>query len=162
MSTTMTPETMAQPEKPKSRTGCILLGLGGGCLVLVLACAGLGSLGVFGVFAAMKSSEPYTESLQRAEQDAALKAAIGQPVTPGFLMQGNINLNNDDGEADLSYSVSGPEGSASVHVVATKIDGFWTYALMNATTDDGDVIDLIAGEVAEEVAAEQEEIGPGE
>ncbi|MCC9658871.1 cytochrome c oxidase assembly factor 1 family protein [Rhodopirellula halodulae] len=134
----------AHAEAKKSNTGCLLLGLGGGCLVVVLICGGLIGAGIFGVFAMIKSSEPYTESLAKAQTNVELQSAIGDPIEPSVLVQGNINLNNDDGKADLNYSVSGPDGSATVHVVGTKTDGNWDYTRMDATTADGTTIDLLA------------------
>lgn len=137
-------ETMAPPESPKSRTGCILLGVGGGCLVVVLLCAGTAGLGVFGLFTAIKSSDPYTQSLARAQQEPSVQAELGQPIEAGFAVQGNINLDNNDGQADLNYSISGPEGSATVEVVGTKTAGQWDYETMTVTIQaSGDVIDLL-------------------
>ncbi|QDT07867.1 Cytochrome oxidase complex assembly protein 1 [Rubripirellula lacrimiformis] len=129
------PETMAQPVPPKSRTGCLLMGIGGGCLVAILICGGLAATGVISVFALLKSSQPYTESLQRAQQNVELQQQIGTPIEPSMLVNGNVNLNNDDGEANLNYSVHGPNGSAQVKVVATKTDGNWQYQQMQVTPD---------------------------
>lgn len=117
--------------------------MGGGCLVALLVCGGLIGTGIFGVFAMIKSSEPYTESLSKAQSNVELQSVIGDPIEASALVQGNINLNNDDGEADLNYSVSGPNGSATVHVIGTKADGSWDYSRMDATTADGTTIDLL-------------------
>ena len=137
------PEPMAQPQQPKSRAGCIALGVGGGCLVVILACGGIIGLGVIGAFAAIKSSEPYSESLRRAQASAELIEELGEPIESGFLVQGNIHLNNNDGNADLNYTVSGPKGTATVNVVGSKKDGVWSYSEMNATPSDGSaLIDL--------------------
>jgi hypothetical protein len=143
MSTDVMPETLPQQQPPKSKTGCILLGIGGGCLIAILACGGLGGLGIVGLFAAIKSSEPYTESLQRAQASDEVGSKIGQPVEPDFIVSGHINLDNNHGEADLNYSITGPDGTASVDVAGTKNDGVWNYGKMNVTTSDGTVIDLL-------------------
>lgn len=39
---------------------------------------------------------------------------------------GSVQLNNDNGNADLTYDVSGPKDSGTVHVVADKRAGVWT------------------------------------
>lgn len=149
MSTATAPPPPYQPssnagEPKKSRVGCIVLGIGGGCLLIVLMCGGLAGLGVFGLFTAIKSSEPYTESLARAKANAEVAAALGEPIETGTMVQGNINLNNNDGEADLNYAISGPEGSGRVDVTATKTNGVWTYQEMTVTVDGGGpVIDLL-------------------
>ena len=143
MSTDVMPETMPQQQPPKSKTGCILLGVGGGCLVAVLVCAGLVGLGMFGIFAAIKSSEPYAESLQRAQANENVRSELGQPIEPGVMVTGNINLNNNDGVADLNYSIKGPDGTGTVDVSGTKTDGVWSYDKMNVKTSTGKVINLI-------------------
>lgn len=135
-------EPITQTAPWKSRTGCTLLGIGGGCLAVFLVCAGVGGLAVFGVFAAIKSSEPYTESLRRAQADPAVIADLGEPIQPGWFVQGNINLRNNDGDADLNYTIGGPEGSAVVDVSGTKTDGVWDYDKMNVRTSQGNKIDL--------------------
>jgi hypothetical protein len=138
-----TAQIFDQPQNPKSKTGCILLGLGGGCLVMVLVCAGLGGLGIVGLFTAIKSSQPYTESLQRTQSNEELGSKIGQPIEPDMIVMGNINLQNNDGNADLSYRVTGPDGTATIDVKGRKTDGVWSYEKMKATMDDGSVVDLL-------------------
>ncbi|WP_404307610.1 cytochrome c oxidase assembly factor 1 family protein [Neorhodopirellula lusitana] len=132
-----------QQEPKKSRTGCIVLGVGGGCLIALLICGGIITTGVVGVFALIKSSEPYTESLAKAQTNVELKSTIGDPIEPSVIVQGNINLENDGGDADLNYSVSGPNGTATVHVTGTKSGGAWNYSRMDATTQAGTKIDLL-------------------
>ena len=146
MSTEVIPETMPQQQPPKSKTGCILLGVGGGCLIAVLMCAGLGGLGLFGFFTAIKSSEPYAESLRRAQANETIGSELGQPIAAAVMVAGSINLNNDDGVADLNYSISGPDGTATVHVSGTKTDGAWSYDKMNVRTSEGSVVDLLEGD----------------
>ena len=143
MSTDAMPETMPQQQPPKSKTGCILLGVGGGCLIAVLVCAGLGGLGMFGIFAAIKSSEPYAESLRRAQANETVQSDLGQPIEAGVMVTGNINMTNNGGVADLNYSISGPDGTATVSVSGTKTDGAWSYDKMNVKTSAGSAVDLI-------------------
>ena len=99
-------------------------------------------LGV-GVMSALKSSDPYRIGLERAKANAEVKEALGEPVTPSFVVQGNINLNNDDGEADISFPVSGPKGAGQVHVQGTKTNGVWRYDEISITLEnEGKTIDL--------------------
>lgn len=139
---TQHPQDQGQLYQPKSKTGCLLWGVGGGCLFAILACAGLAGIGVVGLFAAIKMSEPYTESLQRAQASDEVAGKVGQPIEPGFMVQGNINFRNNDGDANLSYAITGPDGEGTVNVSAEKTDGVWEYDVMNVTTNDGTVIDL--------------------
>ncbi len=132
-----------QQERKKSNSGCIVVGVFGGCLIAVMVCGGVIATGVVGAFALIKSSEPYTDSLARAQTNGELRSTIGDPVDASIFVQGSIKLNNDDGNADLNYSVSGPNGTATVHVTGTKSGGNWDYSRMDATTEDGTKIDLL-------------------
>src|SRR5437667_5101741 len=62
------------------------------------------------VFSAVKSSDIYKDALARAKTHPAVIEALGSPVTEGFLLSGNTNVNGASGEANLSIPVSGPKG----------------------------------------------------
>ena len=123
---------MTQPRN-NSPFGCILRGC------LILAILGIGSCGafIFGIASLIKNSEPYREGLSLVQENETAIELIGEPIDAGFFVSGSINLNNDDGEADLSFSVSGPDGSGTVHVVGTKTNGVWTYSIIEFQPEDG-------------------------
>lgn len=111
--------------------------IGCGCLILlVLGCGGVGAC-IYGFLSLMKSSDPYQDGLSRAQESESVIQAIGDPIEPAFLLSGNINLRNDDGDANISFSISGPKGSGTVHVIGTKTDGVWSYSVMDFEPDDG-------------------------
>ena len=63
----------------------------------------------------------------------------------GWLVSGNVNVTHDQGSADMSVPVEGPNGSASVHVVGTRKGGQWTFTTVKATVEGtGTVVDLLA------------------
>lgn len=99
------------------------------CLLPVLGCGGLVAL----LFGMLKGSEPYQQSLRRVQGHAEVRAALGQPVEPSFVVMGSIHYRNRDGDADLTYDVSGPNGSGTVHVVADKRAGAWTLKTLDVT-----------------------------
>jgi hypothetical protein len=80
------------------------------------------------VFSAMKSSDVYKDALARAKTHPAVIEALGSPVTEGFLLSGNTNVNGASGEANLSIPVSGPKGKGTTYVAATKSLGRWNYS----------------------------------
>ena len=80
------------------------------------------------VFSAMKSSDVYKDALARAKTHPAVIEALGSPVTEGFLVSGNTNVNGASGEANLSIPVSGPKGKGTIYVAATKSLGRWNYS----------------------------------
>ena len=112
-------------------------------MVFVLA---FGSCGAFtwGIFALLKSSDAYTESLKQVQANDAVKNLIGSPVEPGFWLTGSININGSSGNADISYPVSGPKGSGTVYVVGTKSEGSWHYSKISFVQESSDQrVDLI-------------------
>jgi hypothetical protein len=127
------------PRRSTSRRWWLL-----GCLSLLalLLCLGVCTGLVAFVFELLKSSEPYSESLRRAQAHPDVVAALGEPIEPGWLVTGEVRLNNDAGHARLSYTVSGPRGSAAIAVIAVKDRGLWEYQQMTATLPSGERIDL--------------------
>jgi hypothetical protein len=96
------------------------------------------------VFGAMKSSDPYRFAMQTAAQDSRVAAKLGSPVHAGWLISGNISVNNDSGKADLSIPVQGSIHKGAIHVVARKSAGEWTYQQLTLKVgDDSAPVDLL-------------------
>jgi hypothetical protein len=99
-----------------------------GCLtVAALFVVFVGSI-VFIVFSAVKSTDVYKDALTRAKAHPAVVEALRSPVTDGFLVSGNTNVNGASGETNLSIPVSGPKGKGTIYVAATKSLGRWNYS----------------------------------
>ena len=80
------------------------------------------------VFSAVKSTDVYKDALTQAKAHPAVIEALGSPITEGFLLSGNTNVNGASGEANLSIPVSGPKGKGTIYVAATKSLGRWNYS----------------------------------
>jgi len=91
----------------------------------------------------MRQSTPYRDSVARAQNDPRVRAALGTPVKPGLFVSGSINTQNRDGDAKLDIPLSGPKGSGTLRVVATKTRGQWDYNRMIVTPKNGPEIDLM-------------------
>lgn len=116
-------------------TGCCLtpLVLGGAFLAFI----------VFVVFGALKQSDAYKMAVARAKADARVVAALGTPISEGWWLSGNTNVNGGSGDADLSIPISGPKGKGTIYAVATKAAGEWTYSKLVVKIDaTGETIDL--------------------
>src|SRR6266700_4243542 len=61
-------------------------------------------------------------------RNPAVIEAVGSPVTEGFLVSGNTNVNGASGEANLSIPISGPKGKGTIYVAARKSLGRWNYS----------------------------------
>ncbi|XZE53917.1 cytochrome c oxidase assembly factor Coa1 family protein [Planctomycetaceae bacterium SH139] len=139
-------QDMATTAPPDSRRGCLGWGIGCGiaaAAAIILLCGGLVAGILMLVFGIIKSSEPYQRSLQTVESSAEVQELIGSPIEAGLIPTGNVNLENSGGSADLSYTVSGPDGSANVRAIATREVGKWTFDSLTVTpTPAGEPIDL--------------------
>jgi Cytochrome oxidase complex assembly protein 1 len=116
-----------------------------GCMVPLLACAGIVAFVVVVVFGAIKSSDAYTGAMERVSSSEAVQEALGTPVEAGWLVSGSINVSGSSGNADLTIPISGPKGSGKLYVVATKSADRWRYSTLEVAVDgSGDRIDLLA------------------
>jgi hypothetical protein len=99
-----------------------------GCLsMLLLFVVFVGSVALI-VFSAMKSTDVYKDALERAKANSAVIEALGSPITEGYLVSGNTNVNGASGEANLSIPISGPNGKGTIYVAAIKSLGRWNYS----------------------------------
>jgi len=116
-----------------------------GCLTPILFCGGFFTLIISLVFGMIKSSYPYEDSLATVQSDQRVVSVLGSPVEPGFFVTGQINLNNNSGNADIAYSISGPNGEGDVYVTAVKTAGQWSYTLFEVYLDPtSQNIDMLA------------------
>lgn len=120
--------------------------VGCGCLgIIVVGIAAVFMIGA-GVFGLLKNSEPYTESLNRAQNSPAVTAALGTPIKPGFFVTGNVSFENSNGEATISYSISGPSGKGTVTVDGDKQGDVWSYSEMSVSIPgSSEKVDLLTG-----------------
>jgi hypothetical protein len=116
-------------------TGCCLTPLIlGGAFVAFL---------VLVVFGAMKQSDAYKMAVARAKSDPRVTSALGTPISEGWFLSGNTNVNGASGDADLTIPISGPKGKGTIYAVATKSAGDWTYSKLVVKIDStGETIDL--------------------
>ena len=133
-----------QPQAPKSwwgRNWKWVVPLG--CLTPVVLMIGCGVAMFFAVSGLIKSSDAYVHSFAAVSSNQAVKDALGEPIAVGLGFEGNFRSDNNQGGTDLTYSISGPKGAGTVHVIASKRDGSWTYQTnrvhINSTNEDIDV-----------------------
>jgi len=117
-----------------------------GCFSIVLLFIAFAGSIVLIVFSAVKSTDVYKDALSRAKAHPAVIEALGSPVTDGFLVSGNTNVNGAAGETNLSIPVSGPKGKGTIYVAATKSLGRWNYSgLIFEIAETHRRIDLLQG-----------------
>lgn len=108
------------------------------------------------ILSAVNSTEVYEQSKQKASESPAVQERLGTPIIVKDLsFQGDFSMSNGEGDADITYPITGPNGTGRVHFVATKSSGQeWEFHELTVSFDDGSPdVDLLA-EAAELGASE--------
>lgn len=114
----------------------------GGCGALVTCFIALFVFAMAGVLYFMRHSEVNELAVAKARQSPQIVAALGEPVEQGWWVSGNVSVSGSSGEADLTIPISGPKGSASMHIIATKDASGWKFTLFDVSLPDGSHVNL--------------------
>lgn len=79
----------------------------------------------FFVTGIMKNSEAYELSFAELKNNTEVIQMLGNPIDSGFFVTGQIRTGGGSGNAEISYSISGPNGEATAYVYAVKEMGKW-------------------------------------
>ncbi|HEX7831884.1 MAG TPA: cytochrome c oxidase assembly factor Coa1 family protein [Thermoanaerobaculia bacterium] len=113
----------------------------GGCFTVIVAFV----IVVYAIIvAAMRNSTPVEETVRHARANPQVVAALGEPIEPGLLFLGKLSFDNNDGAADITFTIKGPKGKARAYVVGT-LDGNdgWRYDEMRVKLADDTRINLL-------------------
>jgi hypothetical protein len=94
-------------------------------LVIGLCCVVCVGGGFYSIFGLIKSNYVYQHGLEMVQVNTRAQQLLGTPINAGFLVSGNVEESGSTGSADLSFPVSGPKGSGTVHAKGTKYGGSW-------------------------------------
>lgn len=101
-----------------------------GVLVVLLAVA-------FTVVTGMLKSHPVTVDAQsRVQSDAVMLEVLGQPMEFG-LVTGNVQVGAGSGQAEVTFSVSGPKGKGRVLARATQNLDAWRLTELHVQLENG-------------------------
>lgn len=130
--------------------------LGGGCLVSIILVIVIIGGAIWGVTKAVGESEPYVNAYNLATQNDAIKTALGEPIEDSFVGSNtHYNYSNGKTSVEMTIPISGPENSAVIYVVGTKINDEWTYSKLYVDINNEDNnINLLDEGVEEEEALE--------
>jgi len=103
---------------------------------------------VFALFSVLeysfRASDPYNFALKRASASPEVTAKMGSPLQVGWLVSGQIHLNNSDGEAAFSIPISGPLGRGRIVIEGKKHAGRWTYQTLEVDiTGESEPVQLL-------------------
>lgn len=121
-----------------------------GCLTLILLfCLFIGLI-VGIAMTSMKSSDAYKQAVATARANPTVVEKLGTPIQEGFFVSGNINVQNNSGDADLQIPLSGSKGKAVIHAVAHKSGGTWEYSRLTIALEGQPELDLLSPEPGQE------------
>lgn len=120
--------------------GCILIP------VLFVTVLGGGLLGAGAFLWSSGASQVREAAIERATSHPAVIEALGEPIEPGWLPQGSVNIRDGEGEADFTIGLTGPRGEGRLHAVARRQGGGdWEFEVLELAVEGNDeVIDLLA------------------
>ena len=101
-----------------------------GCLSMVLMIVVFVAAVAYLAFGSIKSSYVYQEAIAKTRSNAAVVRELGEPIEPGWLISGRINVNESSGNTDVIIPVSGPKKSGKVYVSAVKKLGKWDFTAL--------------------------------
>ena len=103
-------------------------------LLAVPVCGGL----FWFIFTDLRQTEPYHAALAAVRQDLTVVDRLGEPIVDGWLATGDVEIENDRGEAQLFFTVRGPRGSADVQARARRRGGVWRLVTVDVVFADGE------------------------
>lgn len=113
-------------------------GIGGCCLgCLAIPLILVTGFGVGMAALVSQGSDVFGAAMDHVREEPAAVQALGEPIERGWLIQGNLSFENDEGEVDMSFPLSGPNGSGRLHVDGTKTGGEWRFRQIVLEMDDG-------------------------
>lgn len=100
------------------------------CIGSLVFFACLIALIIFFVFGLLKSSDAYKNAVSIAIAHPTVQESIGTPIEEGLFTTGNISVSGPSGRADLAIPIAGPDGKATIYVVAAKSANQWTFSTL--------------------------------
>ena len=103
------------------------------------------AIAVFGfIYSALRSSDPYKNSLAAANADARVVQVLGSPITDRLFITGSFNTIGLRGRAEFALPIKGPKGTATIFAQASKSVGVWNFeVLVVEITGTRERIDLL-------------------
>src|ERR1700756_3941575 len=73
-----------------------------GCLTLLVLIFGFGLILMTVILSSFRHSDVYKQALTMAAGNQQVREQIGEPIEPGWLISGQLNVEGSSGNADLS------------------------------------------------------------
>ena len=116
--------------------------LGLATLLLLLAVFGAITLSI--ITASFRGSDVYQQAMEKASANQRVRNQIGEPITAGWFMFGELKVGASTGRANFSIPISGPHGKGRIRVIAYK-NSIWRFTCLQVdVVGESQPIDLLA------------------
>ncbi len=130
----------------KGCLACSVLGLGIGCLGIIVVVAAMAA-GLFGAYQSITTSEPYQLALEQTRSSEAAIQALGTPIEEGMVTSGGLRHSDGVSETNIEIPVAGPDGSGTLFVSAEKPGTQWLLTTLELEmAGSAGRIDLLQGQ----------------
>lgn len=93
----------------------------------------------------LRSSEVYAQSMSILHSNPEAVQMLGSPVEAGKAVNGEINVSNGSGDAELSIPVSGSISKGELQSRGLRTEGQWSLTLLELVMENGERINLLVG-----------------
>src|SRR5262249_41104750 len=112
--------------------------------VFILALAGAGGA-YYQFFGRIMLSEPFKRAWDIVIHNEKVKAELGEPIGGGWTPHGTLTNDNPNmPTARMTFSISGPKGTATVTANGQRVDNIWGFPDFKVAVDGGKQIDVSA------------------
>ena len=116
----------------------------GGCLGIIIFIIVIAGAMFSSITSLFENSTPYQEAMITLKNNPEVIELLGEPIEIEGGIKGGINIQNDGGNATFEIPVKGPKEKALYSVVAQKVNGEWSYLVLNIFVEDShQEIDLL-------------------
>jgi hypothetical protein len=120
----------------------------GGVAMLALIAVFVGAVTAL-VFTTIRRGDLYREAVAQAKASPAVQAELGSPIHEGWWILGHMRTRGSGGSATLSVPLKGAARNGTLHAVARKSAGRWTYERLEVAVEGRrERISLLVGEPA--------------
>ena len=103
--------------------------------VVPAGCLAILALFALSFFTLMRHTDVFREAIARAEANPQVRAELGEPVREGWWVSGHIRTSGSSGNAALAIPLKGSRRDGTVHAVAHKSAGRWTYDTLEVAVE---------------------------
>lgn len=120
------------------------LGCCSGCLITIIIAVAIGGTALFGFIEEFAEMTPMEDIVVLAKENEKAVEYLGLDIETDGFPNGNISLQNGDGEADFSIGISGEKAEGTLFAKGIRSNEEWVFEeLYIITKETGERIELL-------------------